>query len=85
MHRRPNATVIMKVSTKPVGPTVPRTMLIAIGGNSLIRAGEKAGVGTERAHVAGTCRAIAQLVAGGWRVVLTHGNVPQVGAALLRS
>lgn len=64
---------------------MPRTILIAIGGNSLIRAGEGATVGTERAHVADTCRAIAQLVAGGWRVLLTHGNGPQVGAALLRS
>jgi carbamate kinase len=32
-----------------------------------------------------TCRAIAEVVASGWRVVLTHGNGPQVGAALLRS
>ena len=68
-----------------MGATRPRTILIAIGGNSLIRAGEGATVRTERAHVADTCRAIAQLVADGWRVVLTHGNGPQVGATLLRS
>jgi carbamate kinase len=64
---------------------MPRTILIAIGGNSLIRAGEDPTVGTERARLADICRAIAQLVADGWRVVLTHGNGPQVGAALLRS
>ncbi len=68
-----------------MGATRPPTILIAIGGHSLIRAGEGATVGTERAHVADTCRAIAELVARGWRVVLTHGNGPQVGAALLRS
>lgn len=68
-----------------MGPTAARTILIAIGGNSLIRAGERATVGTERTHVADTCRAVARLVADGWRVVLTHGNGPQVGAALLRS
>ncbi len=62
-----------------------RTVLIAIGGNALIQAAERATVAVERAHVAETCRAIADITADGWRVVLTHGNGPQVGAALLRS
>lgn len=64
---------------------MPRTVLIAIGGNSLIPAGEPATVATQRRHMAETCRAIADVVARGWQVVLTHGNGPQVGAALLRS
>jgi carbamate kinase len=59
--------------------------LIAIGGNSLIRADEPATIATQRAHVAETCRALARVVADGWRVVVTHGNGPQVGAAFLRS
>ena len=61
------------------------TVLVAIGGNSLIRAGEPTTVATQRAHVAETCRALAELVSDGWRVVVTHGNGPQVGAALRRS
>lgn len=61
------------------------TMLIAIGGNSLIRAGEPATIAGQRSHVLETCRAIASVVSAGWRVVITHGNGPQVGAALLRS
>ncbi|OFW13987.1 MAG: hypothetical protein A3H29_10970 [Acidobacteria bacterium RIFCSPLOWO2_02_FULL_67_21] len=61
------------------------TALIAIGGNSLIPAGEPASMATERRHVAETCRAIAEVASRGWRVVVTHGNGPQVGAALLRS
>lgn len=61
------------------------TALIAIGGNALIRAGEPATVASQRTHVADTCRAIADVVSEGWRVVITHGNGPQVGAALLRS
>jgi carbamate kinase len=32
-----------------------------------------------------TAQRIAQFVAEGWKIVLTHGNGPQVGAALLRS
>jgi carbamate kinase len=62
-----------------------RTILVAIGGNSLIRAGESTTVATQRVHVAETCRALAQIIADGWRVVVTHGNGPQVGAALRRS
>ena len=61
------------------------TMLIAIGGNALIRASESAAAAAERKHVADTCHAIADVVSNGWRVVITHGNGPQVGAALLRS
>jgi carbamate kinase len=62
-----------------------RTALVAIGGNSLIRAGEPSSVAGQRAHVLEVCRALAHLVAAGWRVVVTHGNGPQVGAALRRS
>jgi len=62
-----------------------RTALVAIGGNSLIRAGEASSVAVERTHVAETCRALAHVIAAGWRVVVTHGNGPQVGAALRRS
>lgn len=60
-------------------------VLIAIGGNALIRAGGSPSVTSQRRHVADACRGIADVVAAGWRVVITHGNGPQVGAALLRS
>jgi carbamate kinase len=62
-----------------------RTALVAIGGNSLIRAGEPISVAGQRAHVMEICRVLADLVASGWGVVVTHGNGPQVGAALRRS
>ena len=61
-----------------------RSVLIAIGGNSLVRAGELATVQSERAHVTAIAQDVADIVLGGWRVVLTHGNGPQVGAELLR-
>ena len=62
-----------------------QTVLVAIGGNSLIRPGEPMTVAIERAHAAQTAAALAQIIAYGWRVVITHGNGPQVGAALRRS
>lgn len=62
-----------------------RTALIAIGGNSLIRAGERGTIDEQLANAHATARALAAMVARGWRIVITHGNGPQVGAALLRS
>lgn len=62
-----------------------KTMLIAVGGNSLIRAGEKGTVAEQLANARRTAAAIIGLIRLGYRLVITHGNGPQVGAALLRS
>jgi carbamate kinase len=62
-----------------------RTALVAIGGNSLIRAGEKGTLSEQQANTRRTARAVAGLIQDGLRLVITHGNGPQVGAALLRS
>ena len=60
-------------------------MLIAVGGNSLIRAGET-GTGAEQwMNARRTAAAIVRLIQAGYRIVVTHGNGPQVGAQLLRS
>jgi len=62
-----------------------KTMLLAVGGNSLIRAGEKGTIAEQRENACRTAAEIAGLCQIGYRIVLTHGNGPQVGAALLRS
>jgi carbamate kinase len=62
-----------------------RTALIAIGGNSLIRAGESGAIEDQIANARRTAEAIVQLIRDDYRLVITHGNGPQVGAALLRS
>jgi len=62
-----------------------KTMLLAVGGNSLIRAGEKGTIAEQFANARRTAAEIVALVRQGYRIVLTHGNGPQVGAALLRS
>jgi carbamate kinase len=61
------------------------TMLLAVGGNSLIRAGEKGTMAEQLSNARRTAREIVGLIRHGFRIVLTHGNGPQVGAALLRS
>jgi carbamate kinase len=62
-----------------------KTLLLAVGGNSLIRAGEKGTIAEQLANARRTAAQIVGLIRAGYRVILTHGNGPQVGAALLRS
>jgi len=64
---------------------VVRSLLIAIGGNSLIRFGEPGTIAAQFANARRICEQIADLVEEGYHVVVTHGNGPQVGAQLLRS
>ena len=59
--------------------------VIAIGGNSLIKDNQKMTVVDQYAAAGETSHHIAALVAAGYRVVVTHGNGPQVGFILLRS
>jgi carbamate kinase len=61
------------------------TAVVAIGGNSLIKAGEKGTIAEQMANVRRTSDALVALIADGYNLVITHGNGPQVGAALLRS
>lgn len=59
--------------------------VVAIGGNALITDEDHQQL-TDQAHaVARACGALADLAAKGWRVVVTHGNGPQVGFILRRS
>jgi carbamate kinase len=60
-------------------------IVLAIGGNSLIRDEAHRTVPDQWALTRETCRHIAPLVAAGHRVVITHGNGPQVGFILRRS
>jgi carbamate kinase len=60
-------------------------IVLAIGGNSLIRDEAHRTVPDQWALTRETCRQIAPLVAAGHRVVITHGNGPQVGFILRRS
>jgi carbamate kinase len=57
--------------------------VIALGGNALLRKGERGTAAEQRANLASTFAAIAPLLREGG-VVLTHGNGPQVGNELLR-
>jgi carbamate kinase len=62
-----------------------KTIVVAIGGNSLIKDAQHMSVSDQYAAVVETARHITDLLAGGYRIVITHGNGPQVGFILLRS
>ena len=59
--------------------------VVAIGGNSLVRAGQRGTVEEQKENLRSTCEGIAAVLQAGYSVAVTHGNGPQVGAALLRS
>jgi carbamate kinase len=62
-----------------------RLVVIAIGGNSLITDSEHMSVVDQYRAAGETAANIAPIVNDGYRVVVTHGNGPQVGFILLRS
>jgi carbamate kinase len=62
-----------------------RAAVIAVGGNALILDGQRGTIAEQFENARSTASHIAALVADGWRVVVTHGNGPQVGFILLRS
>jgi carbamate kinase len=58
--------------------------VVALGGNALSPPGATGSADEMRAALAATCGHLADLVTGGVRLVLTHGNGPQVGRILLQ-
>ncbi len=59
--------------------------VVAVGGNSLIRDPQHQSIPDQYRALEETAVHIADLMEAGWRVVVTHGNGPQVGFVLLRS
>jgi carbamate kinase len=62
----------------------PGVVLIAIGGNALVHEGESGALCRQQERSAAFARQVVELVEAGWRVLVTHGNGPQVGFILRR-
>lgn len=62
-----------------------KLIVIAIGGNSLIKDKKHQTIQDQYKNVCETATHIANLIQKGYRVVVTHGNGPQVGFELRRS
>ena len=59
------------------------TVVVALGGNALMRPGERGTAAEQRANLREACEALRPLL-GEDELVITHGNGPQVGNELLR-
>jgi carbamate kinase len=80
----------MSPVSKPHGDSggdehLPKIVLVAVGGNSLIRSGQRGTIREQLENARLTAGQIAELALLGYRIVITHGNGPQVGSQLLRS
>lgn len=59
-------------------------VVVALGGNALLRRGQPLTAENQRANAAIAAEALAGLVNGGHEVVIAHGNGPQVGLLALQ-
>ena len=59
------------------------TAVVALGGNALMRPGERGTAAEQRANLRAACEALWPLLSE-TELVITHGNGPQVGNELLR-
>jgi carbamate kinase len=61
------------------------TAVLGLGGNALARAGEPATVTNQFRRARESVAPIVELARQGWRIVIVHGNGPQVGDELVRN
>src|SRR3990170_4687 len=66
-------------------PMAKSALVVAIGGNSLIKDPQHMTVPDQYRALGETSRHIARIIKDGWQVAIGHGNGPQVGFILRRS
>jgi carbamate kinase len=59
--------------------------VLAFGGNALSRADEPATVANQFRRARESMASVVMLASEGWRIVIVHGNGPQVGDSLVRN
>ncbi len=60
-------------------------IVVAFGGNAIIKEGEKGTIEEQKKNIVESMEPIVGFIKQGHSVVITHGNGPQVGNALIRS
>ena len=61
-----------------------RLAMIAFGGNALLRSGQKGTYREQLDNVERTCEQLYPLIERGYRIIIGHGNGPQVGNVMLQ-
>ncbi len=59
-----------------------KTAVLALGGNAIIKAGEKGTISQQFANTRESLSGIVELIRQGYKLAITHGNGPQVGNLL---
>ncbi len=59
-------------------------VVVAFGGNALLEPEDRGTVAEQLARAAGAAEWLAGFVRRGWRLVIVHGNGPQVGQAMMQ-
>ena len=63
-----------------------QVLVVALGGNAILQPGQKGTYEEQVENVRVTCEQLVQIVESGkYRIVVTHGNGPQVGNLLLQN
>jgi carbamate kinase len=62
-----------------------KTVLVALGGNAILKYKEEGTAEEQMKNVRTTCRTLAKLIQEDFHIAITHGNGPQVGDILLRN
>jgi len=68
----------------PIDPVRYPKLVLGLGGNALIRAGEAGTLEEQRRRISQAMAPTADLVTAGFASVITHGNGPMVGHLLLQ-
>jgi carbamate kinase len=68
----------------PIDPVRYPTVVLALGGNALIRPGDAGTLAEQYRRISEAMAHTADLVTAGFALVLTHGNGPMVGNLLLQ-
>jgi carbamate kinase len=72
-------------SRKETKKRIRRKILVALGGNALIKQGQVGSAAQQEENARKAAKEIVTLLNAGNRLVITHGNGPQVGDLLLKN
>jgi len=67
------------------GDCVSRKVLVALGGNAILKHKERGTAEEQFGNVKRVCKHLVGLIKDGYKLAITHGNGPQVGDILLKN
>lgn len=81
MEGRPSPSSPLTTDHRPS----TRRVVVALGGNAIVQAGQVGTAQEQATSVARTCAQVVLMLDAGYEITLTHGNGPQVGNLLIKN